>query len=398
MSASVESGQAVVIRAVPAGDRGTADMSERRGGPIALIGPVLPFCGGISHHTTMLHRALSLKSKLVTVSFKKLYPGLLYPGSSCLDPDAGGYSEPGVNYVLDPLAPLSWLRTCRYLEKNLVRAVIMPWWTVFFFPCYSFIAGYLRRRGVRVAFICHNIVDHERAYWKKRLARAVLGMGDIHFVHTNYGASVLRDLVPGAECIVHPHPVYDQYPVAGNIPARRAATELLFFGLVRDYKGLDILIEAMDELKDEDVFLTVAGEWWRGRKKLRRSLEKSPSRKRVEVIDRYLNGEETALCFSRADVVVLPYRTVTATGVVPLAYHYGKPVIATRVGGMPEVVLDGTTGRLVPPGDPHALAQTIRDFIRSPRDYASGISAALVEMTWESLAETIASSLREKLS
>lgn len=373
-------------------------MGEYNGGRIALIGSVLPFRGGISLHTNMLHRALSLRAELVPVSFKKLYPKWLYPGTSCVDPDANGHSENGVDYILDPLSPLTWLKTCHYLEKNRVRAVIMPWWTVFFFPYYVFIARYMRSRGSRIFFFCHNVVDHESAFWKGQLARTVLRKGDFYVMHTSYGAAVLQGLVPGAECIVLPQPVHDRCPADLNSPARRAATELIFFGLVRNYKGLDILIKAIDELDGEYVFLTVAGEWWTAGRQLRQRIEEGPSKDGVEVIDRYLTREETAMCFLRADVVIIPYRATTGTGVVPLACHYGKPVIATKVGGLPEIVRDGTTGRLIPTGDPHALAEAIRDFIHTPRDYAEGIRAASTEMTWEGLARTITASLSGKLA
>jgi glycosyltransferase involved in cell wall biosynthesis len=143
-------------------------------------------------------------------------------------------------------------------------------------------------------------------------------------------------------------------------------------------------------LKKEDVFLTVAGEWWRKDTILQELLDNEFLKNRVEIIDRYVSEQEAAEYFSRADIVVLPYRSATGTGVIPLAYYYGKPVIATKVGGLPDVVDDGISGRLVQPEDPYALAEVIREFLHaSPAVMQEGVKRAAESMTWESLSKRI---------
>ena len=193
----------------------------------------------------------------------------------------------------------------------------------------------------------------------------------------------MRKLAPSAEIAVYPHPVFNQYPAPQKTLPRRAPLELLFFGFVRPYKGLDVLVEAMHLLKGGDVFLTVAGEWWSKDSELRRSIAEAGH---IELIDRYVSEHEAADLFARAGAVVLPYRAATASGIVSLAYHYGKPVIASRVGGLPDVVADGATGRLVPPGDPRALAGAIREFLDRPPASGEGIEAMKRRMTWDGLA------------
>jgi glycosyltransferase involved in cell wall biosynthesis len=117
----------------------------------------------------------------------------------------------------------------------------------------------------------------------------------------------------------------------------------------------------------------------------------------LEVVDRYISEQETAEYFTRADVVVLPYRSASGTGVIPLAYRYGKPVIATHAGGLPECVVEGVSGRLVRPGDPAALADVICEFIRNdPARMHEGVKKTAEAMTWEGLAECILAFMGKK--
>ena len=357
---------------------------------LGLIGPVLPYRGGIAQYTTMLHRALAAKAELSTFSFKRQYPRLFYPGRDDIDPEFLGHREPGVFYLLDSMNPLTWVETCNRLIRTSPAAVIIPWWTFFWGPCFGFIAGRLRRQRIRTIFLCHNIAEHEPSYWKQVITRKVLSKGEFFLVHSASERDTLSTLLPDARIVVHPHPVLRHNPREGKVPARRGRLELLFYGFVRPYKGLDVLIEAMRILRDENVCLSVVGEWWKKSVPLRNMLDETDLRDRVEIVDRYVTEEETAGYFSRADVVVLPYRSASSSGVIPLAYGYGKPVIATRVGGLPEVVVEGVSGRLIAPADPHALAEAVRGFMQIPPGrMREGIEKVSAGMTWESLADNI---------
>jgi glycosyltransferase involved in cell wall biosynthesis len=233
-------------------------------------------------------------------------------------------------------------------------------------------------------------MEHESSIWKEKLTRKVLSKGDSFLVTNRKDADKLSTLVPPSHIAVHPIPLPGMFPPAKPDVEKRAGLELLFFGLVRPYKGLDVLIDAMHLLKDEDIFLTVAGEWWQDSAPLRSRIFHKDLAGKIEVIDRYLTDDETAGYFSRADVVVLPYRSATGTGVIPLAYHYGKPVIAADVGGLREVVEDGVSGRMVRPGDPSALASVIRDFLHAPGAITrEGVEKVGRRMTWDSLAECL---------
>jgi glycosyltransferase involved in cell wall biosynthesis len=167
---------------------------------------------------------------------------------------------------------------------------------------------------------------------------------------------------------------------------------ILFFGFVRQYKGVVYLLQAMPKvLRRVDVHLLIVGEFWDNIAPYTELILELGIHHAVTVVDRYIPNEELGLYFSAADVVVLPYVDATQSAVVPLAYAFERPVITTRVGGLPDVVFDGETGILVPPGDSEALAQAIvRFFLSEPnREWADAIVRYQYEFSWERLVETV---------
>jgi glycosyltransferase involved in cell wall biosynthesis len=365
-------------------------MSEGRKKRIALVGPVLPYRGGIAQHTTMLRRALAEKSELLTISFSRQYPAWLFPGESDKDRTYANHREPGVDYLLDSLNPLSWRRCAQLIIRYKPDALIVPWWTVYWAFCFHAIARRSRSAGVPVVFFCHNVIEHESAPWKRALTRWVLDTSDRFAVHTLQDKEDLLRIRPNTRVLVHPHPTYDQFPRPAGKLGRRADLELLFFGFVRPYKGLDLLIDALSSLNGQSIMLTIAGEFWSGADEIKQRIEQLGLADMVELRPRYHSEEETAELFARADVVVLPYRAATGSGIIPLAYHYGKPVIASRVGGLPDVVRDRVTGWLVAPGSSGDLAQAIASV---SRDQALAMKADIEELakalSWDGLSDAL---------
>ena len=139
---------------------------------------------------------------------------------------------------------------------------------------------------------------------------------------------------------------------------------ILFFGRIWDYKGLNYLIQAEPYISREcpDARFVIAGQGDDFQKY--RDMMENP--KRFVVHNQWITDEERAEFFSQAGVVVLPYTDATQSGVVPVAYNYQKPVVATRVGALSDCVADGETGLLVPPKDPQALAAAIVRLLKNP--------------------------------
>jgi glycosyltransferase involved in cell wall biosynthesis len=238
--------------------------------------------------------------------------------------------------------------------------------------------------------LCHNVSDHEASPYKVLLSKTVLRVARGYCVQSRSEEARLAELLPGARIVVHPHPLYDQFPPASEKLPRRARLELLFFGIVRPYKGLDILLEAMALVERRDVHLSVVGEFWQGEKSTIRRIDELGLRDRVDVEARFVSDQEAANHFARCDAVILPYRSASGTGIIPMAYHYAKPVIATRVGGIVDAVLDGETGFLVEPESPIALARAIDSVVpEGLAALAPNIEKFKAGMSWEGLADTL---------
>ena len=142
-----------------------------------------------------------------------------------------------------------------------------------------------------------------------------------------------------------------------NIPV------ILYFGLVRPYKGLSYLLHAAHLLKERGtVFhLRIAGEFYQGFDEAVTLVDRLGLKEVVQLENRFIQDQEVSNYFSASDVVALPYLSATQSGVVPIAYHFNRPVVVTEVGGLPEVVEEDETGHLVPPRDSLALANALED-------------------------------------
>jgi glycosyltransferase involved in cell wall biosynthesis len=356
---------------------------------VVLIGPTLPYRGGIARHTTMLHRALARQSRALTISFSRQYPRWLYPGKSDREDGMADHAEPGVEYLIDSLNPGSWARAISRIRTFAPETVVFPWWHVYWTPCFAWMARAVRKMGIEVVFLCHNSIEHESARWRRQLSSIALSKAHRFVVHTQADRKNLAAAF-SSPIRVHPHPTFDGYPDATVVLPRRARLELLFFGFVRPYKGLDTLLRAMAALRGTDVFLSIVGEFWRGEGEARQFVRDHGLADRVEFVARYVSDAEAAAYFARSDVVVLPYHSATGSGVIPLAYRYGKPVIATRTGGLPDVVVHGRTGLLIEPDAPADLAEAIAVVAHARVQFdPQAVAASRADLTWEGLAEAV---------
>ena len=356
---------------------------------MALVGPVSPFRGGIAQYTTRLHHALSPRCALATYSFRRQYPAWLYPGAS--DREPGATDLEGVAYSLDALDPTSWLRTARRIADEGAELAVLSWWTLYWAPAFALIARGLRRRGVKVAMLCHNLFDHDSGRLRQQLTARMLGQADAFLVHTTEQAQTLRRLFPAKTVLRHPHPVYDQFPAPAAPLPKRGRLELLFFGFIRPYKGLEALIDALGLLADPEVHLTVIGEPWGDPEALRERVRRSGA-PNVELHLRYVDEAMAANHFARADLLVLPYHSASGSGVAAIAQHYGCPILATRVGGLAEIVDEGRTGFLIDPGQPAQWAERLRQMDRGQLARMSAtVRADTARSSWSSLAQTLLS-------
>lgn len=362
------------------------------------MGPLAPWRGGLAQYLGLLGEALAARAEVRGVTFTRQYPRFLFPGTSQLDPEAPRPAFP-VEPIVDSIGPWTWRRAARALEAFAPGAVVLKWWMPFFAPAFASSVGPLRRRGTRVVLVCDNLVPHESRPFDGALTRWMLRNSDGYLVMSDSVERDLDRLKPGAPRRRVDHPLYAQFD-AGRWTRETARAQLgltgdvaLFFGYVRRYKGLDTLLEAWRTVRQRrPATLVVAGEPYEDAAPYRRLAAEAGGDPAVRLLLRYVPDAEVEALFKAADVVVLPYRSGTQSGVTHVAHALGAPVITTRVGGLAETVEPGRTGLTVAPEDPAALAATILEFFEGEggglaRRLRAGVADLRDAHSWARLAD-----------
>ena len=372
---------------------------------IAVLGLSYPFRGGIAHHSTLLVRELRKKHAVKFITLSRQYPERLFPGKSQYDISDRGLAEE--NYALiDSVNPASWLRVAFALKREKFDLVVVQWWNPFFAPAFGTIVNLLSLLSQsKVCFLCHNVMPHESTLVDRILARYAFLRSKYFIVHSDEDRRHLLAMKPCAVVKRNVHPTYSifgDFATYEKEQARRrlgVAPEkktLLFFGLVRPYKGLKYLIQAVGHVvKSVDCVLLVAGEFYDSKEEYLSLVKQLGLEKHIVIRDEYVKNEDVSVYFASADVVVLPYVTATQSGIVQIAFGLNKPVITTNVGGLPEAVEDGKTGFVVDPESPEKLAQAILKFYEGnyEAEFSERIKANSGAFSWDAEVRSIESFL-----
>lgn len=361
---------------------------------LIAAGPFPPHRGGISQFGMRLADALEARVQVLRAGFSRLYPRALFPGVSQFDP-AGGARVATVA-TMDSCSPPSWRRTRRELSRLGADAAVVQWWHPFFAPALHWSlpsAGAVRR-----AAVCHNIHPHEGFPMGRALAKWFLGKAEVLVVHSAADEERARALLPRARLLRLFHQVYDQYLAfdRGRGSARSALgygeseRVILFFGLVRPYKGVEDLVEAFREMPG-DCKLLLAGECYSGAEPIRKALEGTGIAPRARWDERFIPDAEVWAYFRAADLVVLPYRSATQSGVAQIAVSFGRPMVLTRTGGLPELIDEGRTGFLAEPCSPGSLAAAMRRALELPQgaEMEGRVAQVAARFCWDRYADSL---------
>jgi len=325
---------------------------------ISIIGPAYPLRGGIAHHVCWLQRELTRRGHDVQVlSFRKLYPRLLFPGTTELDTSQLKL-DAGATPILTPLSPATWLRAFKLVKAFSPEVVVFEWWQPFFGPLVGTLTRWFRRSGVKCIVECHNVFPHEGSPLDRSLVKFALSRANYFVTHSTKDKDDLLAVVPGKKVSVVPLPSLDEFSNRSN--AGRTGRTIIFFGKVRKYKGLSVLLAAMPKvLSKVKCKLIVVGEFYDPIDKYRNLVLEHGIANDVSLDNRYVPNEEVPSIFEQADVLVLPYVNASQSAVARIALSNGLPVIASRTGGLSEAVTENVNGLLFPPGDSDALAEQI---------------------------------------
>ncbi len=364
---------------------------------IVLIGPVYPYKGGISHYTGMMCRALKKEHEVITVSYKMQYPKLLFKKEQ-RDYSNDSFKIDDAKFWLNTANPANIISTAKKIKKLAPDMVIAQWWHPYFSPCYSILKAFLG--SIPVMYVCHNVFPHERFPMDKKLASNVLKKGDMFIVQSAEDARDLLSVKPDAVYKETPHPTYDAFNF-GNYTKESARAELglskdervmLFFGFVREYKGLKYLIKAMPEIagRVNDAKLMIVGDFGDAKDEYEALIAGTGVSENIMTVGGYIPDGEVEKYFAACDVAVLPYISATQSGIVQIAFGFEKPVIVTNVGGLPEVVKDGETGLVIEPEDSAAIADAAARFFSDDAEkYSEAVRKEAYRFSWDRMTEAV---------
>ncbi|MCQ2361113.1 MAG: glycosyltransferase [Paludibacteraceae bacterium] len=366
---------------------------------ITLLGPAYPYRGGIAAFNDRLAiEFIEAGDDINIENFSLQYPEFLFPGKTQYNPSpapSGVKMERSVNSV----NPFNWIKVGRKIRKAAPDILIVRYWLPFMAPCLGTIARISKGNGkTQIVGLVDNIIPHERHFYDSMLSKYFIGAIDCFVVLSE---SVREELshFTSKPCSLNPHPLYDIY---GEKATRLEAVEklnldpdvryLMFFGFIRDYKGLDLLLEAYaaGRFWERGVRLIVAGEFYGNADKYMKQASGLGITDKIVWHNDFIPDDEVRYWFAAADIVVQPYKTATQSGITQIGYNFEKPMIVTRVGGLAEIVPDGKAGYVVEP-EAEALCAAISDFFfnRTPDCFEKGIAEEKKKYSWRAMIDCL---------
>lgn len=369
---------------------------------IVMIGPVYPYKGGISHYTGLMCKALRDNYHVVMVSFKMQYPKLLFKKEQ-KDYSNDYFAVEQTKFWLNTVNPFNIIYTAGKIKDEKPKLIIIQWWHPYFSPCYWILQNCLKKliKDCKILLICHNVYPHERFPLDKLLTGMALKPADCYLVQSKRDEADLITIVKKPKYKRVVHPTYDFFKMQGlsleearkKIGLEKDDKVILFFGFVRRYKGLHYLLEALPVIREKisEIKLMIVGDFEDDKEEYLEKIERYNLYSNLILVQGYCPDAEVEQYFAASNLVVLPYESATQSGIAQIAYGFRKPVIATDVGGLPEVVTEEKTGYVVPPMNSDKLAEAVIRFFEENREeeFAKNIEQEKERFSWNKMVEEI---------
>ncbi|MFD1470751.1 glycosyltransferase [Hymenobacter caeli] len=364
---------------------------------VVIIGPAYPLRGGLATYNERLARAFrEAGDEVRLVTFSLQYPDFLFPGQTQFSTEPGP-PDLAIEVSLNSVNPLSWWAVGRRLRRERPDLVVFRFWLPFMGPALGTVARLVRGNGhTRVVAITDNVIPHEKRPGDGPLTRYFLSACDGFVTMSRRVLGDLQRLGFGRKPAQYrPHPLYDNFgPIKSKAEALAtlqlpaAVGYLLFFGFIRAYKGLDILLEAFADARVAalPIKLIIAGEFYEDSAPYEALIQKYQLADRIIRATDFIPNEEVVNYFCAADLIVQPYKNATQSGVSQIAYHFERPMLVTDVGGLAELIPAGVVGYVVPP-TPGAIAEAIVDFYANQREakFAVGVREEKKQFSWPAM-------------
>jgi glycosyltransferase involved in cell wall biosynthesis len=367
---------------------------------IIILGTAYPYRGGLASFNEMLARTFQKKGKQVKVNtFTVQYPNFLFPGKTQFSESAAP-EDIDIERCVNSVNPFNWFRTGLRIRRERPDMVLVKYWTPFLAPCLGTIC-YLAKsnRHTRIISQLDNVVPHEAHFFDSWLTRYFIGAADGFVYMSQQVKQDLDKFTVSKPALFSPHPVFANFgervgrdEALKHLHLSEQTNYLLFFGIIRDYKGLDLLIDAWKILKDKGLSegrkVIVAGEYYNNKEQYTSQIQRLGLEDEILVHDFFIRDDEVKYYFSAVDVVVQPYKDATQSGVTQIAYQFSIPMIVTAVGGLAEIVPDGRSG-FVTDANAESIAEAIEKFYAcgGAPHFAETIAEERKRFTWEAMTE-----------
>jgi D-inositol-3-phosphate glycosyltransferase len=364
---------------------------------ITILSTAYPLRGGISHFIGLLYKELAKKNDVSVITFKRQYPSIFFPGNSQLE--SGDTTEKVSTEVLvDSINPLNWIKVGNRIKTDAPELLIYKYWMPFFAPCFGTISRIAKKNGrTKVLTICDNVIPHEKKPGDRAITKYFFKYVDYFVLLSKSVQEDLLRLKPHSKNRILSHPIYSNFGEPVNKDEARRFLKLpgiektiLFFGFIRDYKGLDVLLEALSLLKGKiEIKLVVAGEYYSNKQKYLDLINKLGLKNQLYLFTDFIPTSQVKYYFSACDAVILPYRDATQSGIVQIAMNFHKPVIATNVGGLAEVISNNENGFIVEKDNPQKLADAIEKYYTEKKEsqFVINIKTEAEKYSWSKFVE-----------
>ena len=352
---------------------------------IVLIGPAYPIRGGNALFVAHLYESLAATNNVQVISYSRLYPGFLFPGIRQTDISTVAIKKHPATHIIDCLNPFTWWKAARLATSMHPDILVFTWWNPFFGIIVRTIAASFKRRTKKpVVIIAENVISHEGRWIDVFLTKIALQTADRFLVLSKVVEEGIKQLFPQIRVFRSSLPIYDCYQTPVQLTQQQAQKQLglddkdvlLFFGYIRQYKGLMNIIEALPLIRKQisNAHLLVVGEFYDNPQPYLDAIKQLDLGTNITIINEYVANEAVHLYFTAANLAVLPYNEATQSGILSIAYGFAKPVVVTDVGGLAELVDDGKTGFIVPPHDIPKLANSIIRYFKENHEHGFSLN------------------------